>query len=706
MTGPDEGVRANRLSDDTVMSFPRQRAVTRGFRLGAPRSVRIGRRPSGQARVFFIRSRDGRTTTGDLWVADQGDGWQERLLVDGASLGTDGELPAAERARRERLREVTAGITTYSLDRTGSTAAFAVDGTPYVVNVDEESVHTIAHPGPVVDPQISPDGTHVAFVHDRRVWCATVASDDASPLTPVEDKPITWGLADFIAAEELERHRGMWWMPDSTRLIVERVDESDVETRWIFDPAQPEREPVPHRYPSAGTPNASICLHLVALDGTIQEASWDTDTYCYLASVHVGPEHSPVISVLDRTQQRQQVLALVDDAWVTRTENEQDPWITVIPGSPTLDRSGSLIEVLDRQGNFRACRDGEPFSPEGWNVDAILDVGVDHIAVIAAVAPETRVLARLGFSGDVDVISDPEKWSVGVTDGDVSVVASTNASFTSSTMTIIDSRGFVDIASHAELPVVTARPNVLRVGERDLSAAVLLPEHHEPGERWPVICSPYGGPHAQRVIAAGGAYLTEQWLADQGFAVVVIDGRGTPGRGPDWEYAVRHDLAGPVLEDQVDALLAIANSNDALDLSRVGIRGWSFGGYLAALAVLDRPDVFHAAVAGAPVTDWRLYDTAYTERYLGDPSMNDSPYERTSLLSRAAALTRPLLLIHGLADDNVLAAHTLQLSRALLEAGRPHNVLPLSGVTHMTPQEVVAENLLWTEVDFFNKHLG
>ena len=169
---------------------------------------------------------------------------------------------------------------------------------------------------------------------------------------------------------------------------------------------------------------------------------------------------------------------------------------------------------------------------------------------------------------------------------------------------------------------------------------------------------------------------------------------------------MRHDLAGPVLEDQVDALLAIANSNDALDLSRVGIRGWSFGGYLAALAVLDRPDVFHAAVAGAPVTDWRLYDTAYTERYLGDPSMNDSPYERTSLLSRAAALTRPLLLIHGLADDNVLAAHTLQLSRALLEAGRPHNVLPLSGVTHMTPQEVVAENLLWTEVDFFNKHLG
>jgi dipeptidyl-peptidase-4 len=137
----------------------------------------------------------------------------------------------------------------------------------------------------------------------------------------------------------------------------------------------------------------------------------------------------------------------------------------------------------------------------------------------------------------------------------------------------------------------------------------------------------------------------------------------------------------------------------------VGIRGWSFGGYLAALAVLDRPDVFHAAVAGAPVTDWRLYDTAYTERYLGNPTDDDTPYERTSLIRRADQLNRPLLLIHGLADDNVLAAHTLQMSSALLGAGKTHNVLPLSGVTHMTPQEVIAENLLMTEIDFFKNHL-
>ena len=209
-----------------------------------------------------------------------------------------------------------------------------------------------------------------------------------------------------------------------------------------------------------------------------------------------------------------------------------------------------------------------------------------------------------------------------------------------------------------------------------------------------MLLDPYGGPHAQRVLKARSPFLVSQWFADQGFAVVITDGRGTPARGPAWERAVAGDLAHPVLEDQIDALDALASQHPRLDLGRVAVRGWSFGGYLAALAVLARPDRFHAAIAGAPVTDWRLYDTHYTERYLGHPDQNPEAYTRTSLLELAADLTRPLLLICGLADDNVFAAHTLQLSQTLFEAGRPHQVLPLPGVTHMTPQEQVAENLL------------
>ena len=210
------------------------------------------------------------------------------------------------------------------------------------------------------------------------------------------------------------------------------------------------------------------------------------------------------------------------------------------------------------------------------------------------------------------------------------------------------------------------------------------------------------------MLKTRSAYLTSQWFAEQGFAVVIADGRGTPGRGPAWERAVAGDLAEPVLEDQVDALRAAADRFADLDTGRVAIRGWSFGGYLAALAVLRRPDVFHAAIAGAPVTDWRLYDTHYTERYLGDPDRDKDAYDRCSLISsaeRSVASRRPLMLIHGLADDNVVVAHTLRLSAALLAAGYPHTVLPLSGITHMASQETVAENLLLLQLDFLRRAL-
>jgi dipeptidyl-peptidase-4 len=217
---------------------------------------------------------------------------------------------------------------------------------------------------------------------------------------------------------------------------------------------------------------------------------------------------------------------------------------------------------------------------------------------------------------------------------------------------------------------------------------------------------PYGGPHYSKVVKAHRALLEPQWLADQGFAVLLADGRGTPGRGTAWEHAVYRGFSGPVLDDQVDALHAAAERFGFLDLEKVGIRGWSFGGYLAAMAVLRRPDVFHAAVAGAPVTDQALYDTAYTERYLGLPQEEPEVYRQDSLIHDAPSLARPLLLIHGLADDNVYVANTLLLSRALTEAGRLHSVVPLSGVTHMTTDESVAENLLLLQVRFLRQALG
>jgi dipeptidyl-peptidase-4 len=245
------------------------------------------------------------------------------------------------------------------------------------------------------------------------------------------------------------------------------------------------------------------------------------------------------------------------------------------------------------------------------------------------------------------------------------------------------------------------------LGSRQLRAAVLFPRDHVPGSaRLPILVDPYGGPHALRVRSTRASFLASQWLADQGFCVVVADGRGTPGRGPAWERLVRNDFIS-TLDDQVEVVSEVAARYPFdVDPGRVAIRGWSYGGYLSALAVIARPDVFHAAVAGAPVTEWRLYDTCYTERYLGHPDEQPEVYDRNGLLEAAASLRRPLLLIHGLADDNVVAAHTLRLSSALLAAGRPHTVLPLTGVTHMTPQEVVAENLLLLELAFLRDALA
>ncbi|MDP8978265.1 MAG: prolyl oligopeptidase family serine peptidase, partial [Actinomycetota bacterium] len=289
--------------------------------------------------------------------------------------------------------------------------------------------------------------------------------------------------------------------------------------------------------------------------------------------------------------------------------------------------------------------------------------------------------------------------------GNVTVVVSADMHGHGAEARVNGPAGAVAVPSRGATPRVEPNVEFLRLGRRQLRAALLLPRTGSRGPL-PVLLDPYGGPHAQRVVRARDAYLVSQWFADAGFAVLVVDGRGTPGRGPAWERAVAGDLASAPLDDQVDALAAAAARYPRLDVSRVAIRGWSFGGYLAACAVLRRPDVFHAAVAGAPVTDWRLYDTHYTERYLGLPGEAGDRYRANSLLDDAPSLRRPLLLVHGMSDDNVVAAHTLRLSRALVEAGRPHAVLPLSGVTHMTPQSVVEENLLWLQLDFLRRALA
>jgi dipeptidyl-peptidase-4 len=686
-------------------SFPRRQARTRRFTLGAPRGFTVS--PDGE-RVVFLRSRGGTDLVTCLWTLDLRTG-EERLVADPRELEGPGEedLPAEEKARRERSREQAGGVVGYATDRAVTTAAFALSGRLYVADfAGGFTPRLVDTPAGVIDPRPDPHGRHVAFVRDGALHVHDVTARTTTTLAEPDGPHVTYGLADFVAAEEMGRMRGYWWAPDGKSLLVARVDDAPVRRWYIADPANPDREPTVVAYPAAGTPNARVTLEVVALDGTVVPVRWDTERDEYLADAG-WDSHGPLVVVQPRDQRALRTLSVDPVTGQTTPVHEQtDPvWVDIVPGLPARTGSGALVTAGDVDGSRRLVVDGEPVTPAALQVRDVADVDGDVVLFRAGEDPTSIGLFTWGPDGVTTVAAGTGVHS-GRLAGGTLVVTRQDLETDGATTTVRRDGVERTIPSLADLPGLTPRVTLLSAGERALRTAVLLPIGHEPGTPLPVLMDPYGGPHAQRVLAARGAHLTSQWFADHGFAVVVVDGRGTPGRGPAFEREVHRDLAGPVLQDQVDALHAVAERHPDLDLTRVGIRGWSFGGYLAALAVLRRPDVFHAAVAGAPVTDWALYDTHYTERYLGRPDTDPDAYARSSLIADAPALTRPLLLVHGLADDNVVAAHTLRLSSALLAAGRQHSVLPLSGVTHMTPQEVVAENLLLLQVQFLRQALG
>ncbi|MCH0566272.1 MULTISPECIES: S9 family peptidase [unclassified Streptomyces] len=698
-------------------SFPRRHARTQRFSLGAPRSFTVA--PDG-TRVVFLRSSSGTDRAGALWVLDPADG-SERAAADPAALlgGADEALPPEERARRERSREGGAGIVGYATDTAVELASFALSGRLFTAELRAGTARELPAAGPVVDPRPSPDGRHVAYAARGALRVVGTEGDGDRALMEPEAEGISYGLAEFVAAEEMARSRGFWWAPESDRLLVARVDDTPVERWWIADPARPEREPSHVAYPAAGTANADVRLFVVGLDGARTEVSWDRARYPYLARVHWSAAGAPLLLVQARDQRSQLYLAVDPDSGATRMVHaDEDPiWLELFAGVPCWSPSGQLVRIAD-EGGARVLAVGErPLTNRQLHVRAVLDVGDEDVLVSASAGADAEVpeigevhVYRVNELG-VERVSQEPGVHTAVRAGGVTVLVSAVPARPGTQARVLrDGKHVAPVHSHAEDPGMTLRVTLAEGGARHVPCAVLLPRDYDGSAPLPVLMDPYGGPHGQRVVAAHNAYLTSQWFADQGFAVVVADGRGTPGRSPAWEKAVRDDLAAVVLQDQVDALQGLAG-DFPLDLSRVAVRGWSFGGYLAALAVLRRPDVFHAAVVGAPVTDLRLYDTHYQERYLGHPAEQPEVYRRNSLIDDAGLVDaaepyRPMMIIHGLADDNVVVAHSLRLSSALLAAGRPHEVLPLSGVTHMTPQEAVAENLLRLQLDFLKRSLS
>ena len=713
------------VADDFLRRFAR----TGQFRYGEPREFTVS--PDGR-RVVYLRSADGTDPVTRLWVLDIGSG-RERLVADPDVLlgGRAEELPAQERARRERSRQRGGGIVGYSADRAVRRAAFALSGRLWLADLISGTVAEISVPEAVIDPRIDPTGRRIGYVREgalRIVGCDGDGGDhdgdgdrtvrdggdsgDDRELAGPEGPEITYGLAEHVAAEEMGRSRGFWWSPDGERLLVARADTALVQRWYIADPAQPQRPPRPIAYPAAGTANADVSLWLIGLDGERTPVGWDREAFEYLVAVSWDrPDQGPLIVVQSRDQRTVRILRVDVASGRTELVHEEldEAWVNVAPGVPAVTASGALVWIAPAGDSYRLLVAGVPVTPPGLQVRQVLAVDGDTVLFSASQDPAEIQLWTCAPGSGPAPLTRAAGVHGGTRAGGVTVVTGRSLEHDGTRVHVErDGTTIARITSQAEPLGLDLRIEQFRAGQSQLATAVLLPSWHMPGSGpLPVLMSPYGGPALQLVLRARTWWFgVSQWFAEQGFAVVVADGRGTPGRGPAWDRTVRGDIGGPVLDDQVTALHAAAERYPDLDLRRVAIRGWSFGGFLAALAVLRRPDVFGAAVAGAPVCDQRLYDTFYKERFLGHPDAEPGNYRRCSLLPEAGQLDRPLMLIHGLADDNVIAAHTLRFSAALVAAGRPHTVLPLSGTTHMLAQAEITENVLRLELDFLRRALG
>ncbi|MGP9022086.1 prolyl oligopeptidase family serine peptidase [Streptomyces sp. BR1] len=688
--------------DTTTEDLPLQFARTKRFSLGVPKQFTAS--PDGE-RVLFVRTADGRSPVSSLWLHESG---EERILVDPLTLaGADDDVPEAELIRRERARETSAGIVAYATDAAVRTVVFALSGALWLAGTDGSAPRPLPTAGPAVDPRLSPDGTLVSYVTGGALHVVHADGTGERQLAAPEGPEVTYGLADHASAESIHREASSWWSPDGSALLVVRADSAPVQRWYLSDPANPTKAPRTMAYPAAGTANAEVSLHLVRVDGTRipvrlpraadldthPAGAWTDPAFEYIVEGgwDAGGAFATVQTRDQRTAYRLGIDAETGEVELTDRQHD-DAWLEFLPGATRLARSGLVLG------------DG---LPAALDVRAVLGTVGGTIYFTASDEPtETHVWTYAPESGYARLTEEPGVHTAAL-GGDTVVLDS--RTLDGQTVTVLrDGKPAGRIEVLAEQPLVTPRPEFLVLGERELRTSLYLPSWHKAGSaKLPVVVHSYAGPGAQTVQRGNGwQHAVNQWFAEQGFAVLSIDGRGTPGRGVEWRKAVHGDQLTPVLEDQADAVRAAVERFPDLDGDRVGIRGWSFGGYLAAAAVLHRPDVFHAAVAGAAPTDLTLYDTHWKERFLGHPDVLPQNYERCSLVAHAHKLTRPLLLVQGMADDNVVPAHMLRFSQALVTAGRLHSVLPLPGETHLVTKEGVADRLLWLNVEFLKKSLN
>lgn len=672
--------------------------------LGGPRPRVLKLSPNGRL-ATLLKSRPSDKDRFDLWAVDTATG-QSRMLIDSEKLSSGGALSEAERMNRERRRIADVkGITDYAWAPDAKRVLVPVEGDLWVAGLDGSVSRLTQTPETETDAQLSPKGGFASFVRDGHLFVQALIGGTAREVAGEATPKVSWGVAEFIAQEELARFDGHWWAPDDSRIAVARVDESPVKQVTRAAIGADGTRLFTQAYPAAGTANADVSLWLVNPDGsgkTKVDLGPSADIYFARAAWAVDGK-TLYVQRLTRDQQRLDILAVDPATGASRVlaSETAKTWINLHDSFRPLN-DGSIIWASERDGYrhlYRLVGGAATQLTQGrWVVDEL--IGVD----------EKR--GRLWFTGFADStleqqvyaldfrkagpkpqrLTAPGGWHEAVMDhaGQRLIVTSSTPSQPAQVW-LGDGAGkrlaWIEEnrldASHPYAPYLAAHVvpqfGTLRAADgQTLDWRLLKPAGLGP---FPVLMQVYGGPHAQNVHKRFTAPI-EQYLVSKGWAVFQLDNRGSNNRGMAFEAPIYRAMGGVEVQDQLQALQWIKAQPWA---SKVAVNGWSYGGYMVLKLLEAAPGAFAAGIAGAPVTRWELYDTAYTERYLGNPTTAPSVYAKSGALGDAAKISDPLLLMHGMADDNVVFENSTALMTALQRAKRPFDLMVYPGATHATP---------------------
>src|SRR5882724_7149173 len=677
--------------------------------------------PDG-TRVTYLQGKPNDKDRLDLWEYNIRDA-QSRVLVDSDLLAPGREsLSDEERSRRERQRTAAlSGILEYSFAPSGRALLFPLGGDLYYYDLAKpaaEALTKITHSqGFATDPSVSPKGRYIAYVHDQNLHVYDLAKQKEKALTSDGHGPIKNGMAEFVAQEEMDRSTGYWWAPDDEHIAFARVDETPVKVTQRFEIAADNVATFAQRYPAAGGANVSVRLGVANVrSGATTWVDLGPDADIYLARVNWLPDGKTIAIQRESRDQHRLDLLFADIATgktrVVLTETS-DSWIGLNDELTFLDKAREFVWVSARDGFphlYLYDYDGRllrRLTAGDWSVDdfrgrAIKAVDEAHRLLYFTATAKSPIERHL-YSVSLDT-QDPSKLDrISREEGLHSIVMPPDGRFYVDTFNSLDQPPQVGLhgsdgalttylienrlneqhpdAPYAEDNSVPEFGTLAAADGQQLHYRVFKPLHFDPKKRYPAIIDVYGGPGVQRVLNNWSGSSFTQILTRAGYVVFQLDNRGTAFRGTAFQSPIHGKLGDIEVTDQVQGARWLG-SQSFVDPARIGVWGWSYGGYMTLMLMFKAPDVFRAGVSGAPVTDWSLYDTHYTERYLDRPQDNAAGYAASSVLSYAKDLHGKLLVMHGMADDNVLFLHSTKLFRKLQDLSKPFDVMVYPGAKH------------------------